>query len=307
MSDHRPGDPRAPRRPAGRPDHQRARRADLPDDVVRLQRHRARRRPVRPAGAGQHLHADHEPDVGRVREARRRSSRAASRRSRSPPARRRSTYSVLNIAARRRQHRLVSTSSTAAPTTCSRTPCRSTASRCASSTPTTRAAFAELDRRQDQAVFAETIGNPTAQRRRHRARWAEAAHAQGLPLIVDNTVADAATCAAPFDLGADIVVHSATKYIGGHGTSHRRRASSTPASSTGPPTPSGSRASPSPTRRTTAWSGPRRSAPAAYIVRVRTVLLRNTGAALVAVQRLPVPPGPRDAAAAHGAAQRERR
>ncbi len=47
---------------------------------------------------------------------------------------------------------------------------------------------------------------------------AEVAHRHGIPLIVDNTVATPYLC-RPFEHGADIVVHSLTKYIGGHGTS----------------------------------------------------------------------------------------
>ncbi|MEJ2756452.1 MAG: PLP-dependent transferase, partial [Gammaproteobacteria bacterium] len=49
-------------------------------------------------------------------------------------------------------------------------------------------------------------------------RLAEIAHKHGVPLMVDNTVATPFLC-RPFDLGADIVIHSLTKYIGGHGTS----------------------------------------------------------------------------------------
>jgi O-acetylhomoserine (thiol)-lyase len=46
---------------------------------------------------------------------------------------------------------------------------------------------------------------------------AEVAHAHGVPLVIDNTVASPYLC-NPCDWGADIVVHSATKYLGGHGT-----------------------------------------------------------------------------------------
>lgn len=48
-------------------------------------------------------------------------------------------------------------------------------------------------------------------------RVAELAHAQGVPVIVDNTVATPVLC-KPIEFGADIVVHSLTKYVGGHGT-----------------------------------------------------------------------------------------
>lgn len=68
-----------------------------------------------------------------------------------------------------------------------------------------------------KAVFCESIGNP-AGNIVDIARLAEIAHKHGVPLIVDNTVATPYLC-RPFEFGADIVVHSLTKYIGGHGTS----------------------------------------------------------------------------------------
>jgi len=68
-----------------------------------------------------------------------------------------------------------------------------------------------------KALFCESIGNP-AGNIVDIARLADIAHKHGIPLIVDNTVATPVLC-RPFELGADIVVHSLTKYIGGHGTS----------------------------------------------------------------------------------------
>ncbi len=67
-----------------------------------------------------------------------------------------------------------------------------------------------------RALFCESIGNP-AGNIVDIQRWAEIAHAAGVPLIVDNTVATPVLCRV-FDHGADIAVHSLTKYIGGHGT-----------------------------------------------------------------------------------------
>lgn len=67
-----------------------------------------------------------------------------------------------------------------------------------------------------KAVFCESIGNP-AGNIVDLAALAEMAHRHGVPLIVDNTVATPALC-RPFEHGADIVVHSLTKYMGGHGT-----------------------------------------------------------------------------------------
>ena len=66
------------------------------------------------------------------------------------------------------------------------------------------------------AVFCESIGNP-AGNVVDLARLAEIAHRNGVPLMVDNTVATPYLC-RPIDLGADIVIHLLTKYIGGHGT-----------------------------------------------------------------------------------------
>ncbi len=67
-----------------------------------------------------------------------------------------------------------------------------------------------------KALFCESIGNP-AGNIVDIERWATIAHDAGVPLIVDNTVATPILCRV-FDYGADISVHSLTKYIGGHGT-----------------------------------------------------------------------------------------
>ncbi|MFC5405160.1 homocysteine synthase [Cohnella soli] len=68
-----------------------------------------------------------------------------------------------------------------------------------------------------KAVFAETIGNPRGDILDISA-VASIAHENGIPLIVDNTFATPMLC-RPLEHGADIVLHSATKFIGGHGTS----------------------------------------------------------------------------------------
>ncbi|HSH42990.1 MAG TPA: O-acetylhomoserine aminocarboxypropyltransferase/cysteine synthase family protein [Arenicellales bacterium] len=67
-----------------------------------------------------------------------------------------------------------------------------------------------------KAVFCESIGNP-AGNVVDIEKLADIAHAHGIPLIVDNTVPSPYLC-RPFEWGADIIVHSLTKYIGGHGT-----------------------------------------------------------------------------------------
>ena len=128
-----------------------------------------------------------------------------------------------------------------------------------------------------RAVFGETVGNPKVNVIDVRA-WADAAHALGLPLIIDNT-APTPFLVRPFDLGADVVVHAATKYIGGHGTSiggvivdsgnfdWNANADRFP----GLTQPDGA-------YHGVIWTEAVENL--AYIVRARTVLLRNTGAAI---------------------------
>ena len=222
-----------------------------------VRRHPARRRPVRAEGAGQHLHPDHEPDLGRARAA---------------PGRARGRH-------RRLRHRVGTGRSdllgaqrgTRAATTSSRVstlyggtynlfahtlPQYGIEVRWAD--PDKPEQVAELTDDKTRLVFAETIGNPKLNVVDIRA-WADAAHAQGLPLIVDNTVPTPILCRV-FDLGADIVGALRSRSTSA-GTAPRSAAwSSTPAASTGRRTPTASPASRSPTRPTTAWSGPTPSA-----------------------------------------------
>jgi O-acetylhomoserine (thiol)-lyase len=79
------------------------------------------------------------------------------------------------------------------------------------------ASFAKLIDDRTKAVFCESIGNPLGNVTDFAA-LAAVAHAAGVPLIVDNTVPSPYLC-RPFEHGADIVVHSLTKYLGGHGNS----------------------------------------------------------------------------------------
>ncbi|MFD2444519.1 O-acetylhomoserine aminocarboxypropyltransferase/cysteine synthase family protein [Bacillus sp. CGMCC 1.16607] len=76
--------------------------------------------------------------------------------------------------------------------------------------------FAEAITDKTKAIFAETIGNPSL-RVLDIERVAEIAHSHGLPLIVDNTFATPYLC-RPIEYGADIVIHSATKWLLGNGT-----------------------------------------------------------------------------------------
>jgi OAH/OAS sulfhydrylase len=79
------------------------------------------------------------------------------------------------------------------------------------------ASFEPLIDDATRAVFLETIANPSGEVPDLEA-FARLAHAHGLPLVVDSTFATPILC-RPFDWGADVVIHSATKFIGGHGTS----------------------------------------------------------------------------------------
>ncbi len=79
------------------------------------------------------------------------------------------------------------------------------------------ASFEKLIDSGTRALFCESVGNPAGNVTDFEA-LAEIAHRHGIPLIVDNTVPTPYLC-RPFEHGADVVVHSLTKYLGGHGTS----------------------------------------------------------------------------------------
>jgi len=138
-------------------------------------------------------------------------------------------------------------------------------------------AFESLIDDNTRAVFCESIGNP-AGNVVDIVKLAEIAHRHGVPLIVDNTVPTPFLC-KPFELGADIVVHALTKYIGGHGTSIG-----------GAIVDSGKFDWAANAKRFPMLNEPDPSyhgvvytealGPAAYIGRCRVVPLRNTGAAI---------------------------
>ncbi|WP_058865965.1 O-acetylhomoserine aminocarboxypropyltransferase/cysteine synthase family protein [Chloracidobacterium thermophilum] len=79
------------------------------------------------------------------------------------------------------------------------------------------AGIEQLIDERTKAIYSETLGNPNLLVT-DIARLAEIAHRHGLPLIIDNTAASPALC-RPIEHGANIVIESATKFIGGHGTS----------------------------------------------------------------------------------------
>lgn len=126
-------------------------------------------------------------------------------------------------------------------------------------------------------VFGEVVSNPSLNVLDLDA-WSEAAHALGLPLVIDNTVPTPFLC-RPFEHGADVVVHSATKYMGGHGTSMGGIIVDSgnfdwAANSSRFPNLTG----PDHAYHETVWT--EAAGKAAYIVRARTVLMRNTGATI---------------------------
>lgn len=136
--------------------------------------------------------------------------------------------------------------------------------------------FEEAIRENTKAVFIETLGNPNSNVTDIRT-VADVAHAHGIPLIIDNTFGTPYLI-RPIEHGADIVVHSATKFIGGHGTSlggvivdggRFDWAASGKFPQLSEPDPS--------------YHGVRftdAGGAAAYAVRIRAVLLRDTGAAI---------------------------
>ncbi|MCH4191777.1 MAG: O-acetylhomoserine aminocarboxypropyltransferase/cysteine synthase [Butyrivibrio sp.] len=127
-----------------------------------------------------------------------------------------------------------------------------------------------------RAVFIETLGNPNSDVVDIEA-IAKIAHAHGLPLIIDNTFGTPYLI-RPIEYGADVVVHSATKFIGGHGTTIG-----------GVIVDSGkfdwskSDKFPQLTKPNASYHGisfVQAAGPAAYITRIRAILLRDTGATL---------------------------
>ncbi|MBP3953544.1 homocysteine synthase [Bacillus suaedae] len=126
-----------------------------------------------------------------------------------------------------------------------------------------------------KAIFIETIGNP-GMNVADIAAISKIAHENGIPLIVDNTFASPYLC-RPIEHGADIVVHSATKFIGGHGTSIGGViVDSGKFDWTNGKFPSFT--NPDPSYHGLVYS--EALGPVAYIVKARVTLLRDTGACL---------------------------
>ena len=107
-------------------------------------------------------------------------------------------------------------SCTAGRARCSRARWPASASRRRSCRRTIPAAYAAAVRPETKVVYTEIVANPSGAVA-DVAALADVAHAAGVPLVVDSTVATPYLC-RPLSFGADIVVHSATKFLGGHGT-----------------------------------------------------------------------------------------
>ena len=127
-----------------------------------------------------------------------------------------------------------------------------------------------------KAIFIETLGNPTSDLPDIDA-LASVAHAHGIPLVIDNTFG-AAYWVRPIDHGADIVVHSATKFFGGHGTTLGgvivdAGTFDWKASSRYAPI-----AEPNPSYHGVSFVDA--AGPAAFVTYIRAILLRDTGACI---------------------------
>ena len=195
--------------------HPRGGGADLPDRGLCVRRHAARRRPVRPEGRGQYLHPHHEPDHRRAGTAR----RGAGRRHRRAGAGLRPGRRDLRDPDHRRAGDNIVSSSTLYGGTYNlfahTLPQYGITTRFAD--PRDIGSFEKQINERTKAIFAESVGNPLGNIT-DIAALAELAHRHGLPLIVDNTV-PSPYLLRPIEHGADIVVQSLTKYLGGHGTS----------------------------------------------------------------------------------------
>ncbi|NOX79907.1 MAG: O-acetylhomoserine aminocarboxypropyltransferase/cysteine synthase [Deltaproteobacteria bacterium] len=136
--------------------------------------------------------------------------------------------------------------------------------------------FAAAITGKTKCVFVETIGNPRLDTPDLK-KIAAIAHQAGIPLIVDNTVPTPALC-RPFDFGADIVVHSLTKFCGGHGNSIGGILVDSGNFDWSASDKFPMMTEPDPSYGGVVWS--QAVGKAAYIIRARTILLRDTGACL---------------------------
>ena len=283
------------------PGHRLAQRADPPDHVVRLRGRRPRRRAVQPPDLRLHLLAADQPDRRRARGAGRRAG------GRSGGGRR-------GVRPRRPAARLLHAARAGRPRRRGAPAVRRVAD---PAPPHLRAAGLERDasstrptRRRSRPRSASGPRPSSSSRWPTRAassstsrRWRTIAHEASIPLVVDNTLATPYLC-RPFEWGADLVVHSLTKFLSGHGTSMGGIVVES-----GPVRLAGERQVPVPGRA-------RPGLPRARLHRdVRRLRVLDEGAGggaarpragAVADERVPHPDRHRDAAAADGAPRRER-
>jgi hypothetical protein len=207
--------PSGSRRAASRSQHRRPRGADLPDDELRVRGPRIGGGVLQPPGVRQHLLPHHEPHGGRVRGAHGQ-PRGRMRRGGVRQRHRRTGGGALHPAGARRPRRVV-----IGALRRHGEPVQAHAAqdvRGADLGRSRRSRRMEGGRpRQHEGLLRRDDRQPGRQRARHRSRRG-VAHEHGLPLLVDNTFATPYLC-RPIEWGADIVLHSATKFIGGHGTS----------------------------------------------------------------------------------------
>ena len=131
-------------------------------------------------------------------------------------------------------------------------------------------------RENTKAVFIETLGNPRSEVVDIEA-IAQIAHAHNIPLVVDNTFATP-FLVRPIEFGADIVVHSATKFIGGHGTALGGVIVDSGKFDWEASGKFSSLTEPNPSYHGVSFT--KAVGPAAFVTKIRAILLRDTGATL---------------------------
>ena len=137
-------------------------------------------------------------------------------------------------------------------------------------------AFENAVNDKTRALFIETIGNPNATLTDIEA-VARTAHRHNIPLVVDSTFATP-YLVRPFEYGADIVVHSATKFIGGHGTAVGGVIVDSGKFDWEASVKFSSLTEPNPSYHGISFT--KAAGPAAFVTKIRAILLRDTGATL---------------------------
>ena len=142
--------------------------------------------------------------------------------------------------------------------------------------PDEEGAFENAIRDNTKAIFIETLGNPNANLI-DIEKTAEIAHKHKIPLVIDNTFGTPYLI-RPIEHGADIVVHSATKFIGGHGTTLGGIIVDSGKFDWKASGKYGNIAAPNPSYHGVSFADA--AGPAAFVTYIRAILLRDTGAAI---------------------------